>query len=101
MNKRIDAPEGVLISKKEEEKHNLTVQGINLEDVSQVCARIQQSTVIQDKDLRAFLDGIYVSEARQEFTDWKKALFKSIYASIITIFCFISILIILFTNTNS
>ena len=42
MNKRIDAPEGVLITKKEEEKNNLTVQGINLEDVSQVCARIQQ-----------------------------------------------------------
>ena len=64
MNKRIDAPEGVLISKKEEDKNSLTVQGINLNDVSQVCARIQQSTVIQDKDLRSFLDGIYVSEAR-------------------------------------
>lgn len=30
MNKRIDAPEGVTITKKEEEKNNLTVQGINL-----------------------------------------------------------------------
>ena len=70
MNKRIDAPEGVTISKKEEEKNNLTVEGINLEDVSQVCARIQQSTVIQDKDLRSFLDGIYVSEARLELNDW-------------------------------
>jgi large subunit ribosomal protein L9e len=69
MNKRIDAPEGVLITKKEEEKNNLTVQGINLEDVSQVCARIQQSTVIQDKDLRSFLDGIYVQDARLEFAD--------------------------------
>jgi hypothetical protein len=29
-NKRIDAPEGVVISKKEEEKNNLTVHGINL-----------------------------------------------------------------------
>ena len=57
------------MSKKEEEKNVLTVQGINLEDVSQVCARIQQSTFIQDKDLRAFLDGIYVSESRLEFTD--------------------------------
>ena len=42
----------------------MTVQGIDLEKVSQVCARIQQSTVIQEKDLRAFLDGIYVQEAR-------------------------------------
>ncbi|EFX60049.1 hypothetical protein DAPPUDRAFT_72936 [Daphnia pulex] len=69
MNKRIDAPEGVVITKKEEEKNNLTVQGINLEDVSQVCARIQQATVIQDKDLRSFLDGIYVQDARLEFAD--------------------------------
>jgi large subunit ribosomal protein L9e len=69
MNKRIDAPEGVKIDKKEEEKNHLTVQGINLEDVSQVCARIQQATVIQDKDLRSFLDGIYVQDARMEFTD--------------------------------
>lgn len=64
VNKRIDAPEGVLISKKEEEKNNVTIQGIDLEKVSQVCARIQQSTVIQEKDLRAFLDGIYVQDAR-------------------------------------
>ena len=42
----------------------MTVQGIDLEKVSQVCARIQQATVIQEKDLRAFLDGIYVQEAR-------------------------------------
>jgi large subunit ribosomal protein L9e len=69
INKRIDAPEGVLITRKEEEKNNLTLQGIDLEKVSQVCARIQQSTVIQDKDLRSFLDGIYVQDARLEFND--------------------------------
>jgi large subunit ribosomal protein L9e len=69
MNKRIDAPLGVTISKKEEEKNNLTVEGINLEDVSRVCALMQQATVIQDKDLRSFLDGIYVQDARLELTD--------------------------------
>ena len=69
MNKRIDAPEGFLITKKEEEKNNITLQGINLEHVSQVCARIQQATVIQDKDLRSFLDGIYVQDARLEYND--------------------------------
>jgi hypothetical protein len=26
--------------------------------------------VIQDKDLRSFLDGIYVQDARLEFADW-------------------------------
>lgn len=69
MNKRIDAPEGVIIRRKEDDKNNFTVEGINLEDVSQVCARIQQSTVIQDKDLRSFLDGIYVQDARLELND--------------------------------
>lgn len=69
MNKRIDAPEGVIVSKKEEEKNHVTITGIDLEKVSLVCARIQQSTVIQDKDLRSFLDGIYVQEARLELND--------------------------------
>lgn len=68
INKRINAPEGVLITRKEEEKNNLTLQGIDLEKVSQCCARIHQSTVIQDKDLRSFLDGIYVQDARLERT---------------------------------
>ena len=69
INKRINAPEGVLITRKEEEKNNLTLQGIDLEKVSQCCARIHQATVIQDKDLRSFLDGIYVQDARLEYTD--------------------------------
>ena len=69
INKRINAPEGVLITRKEEEKNNLTLQGIDLEKISQCCARIQQSTVIQDKDLRSFLDGIYVQDARLEYND--------------------------------
>ena len=69
VNKRIDAPEGVLISKKEEEKNNVTFQGIDLEKVSQVCARVHQATIIQEKDLRSFLDGIYVQDARLEYND--------------------------------
>ena len=64
MNKRIDAPEGVLVTRKEEEKNNVTIQGIDLDKVSQTCARIHQATIIQDKDLRSFLDGIYIQDAR-------------------------------------
>ena len=69
MNKRINCPKGVTVIKKEEDKNHFTVHGINLEDVSQVCARIQQATVIQEKDLRAFLDGIYVQDARLELNE--------------------------------
>lgn len=69
VNKRIDAPEGVIISKKEEEKNNVTLQGIDLDKVSQCCARIHQATIIQEKDLRSFLDGIYIQDARLEYND--------------------------------
>ena len=40
----------------------VVIQGINLEQVSQTAANIEQSTKIKDKDQRVFLDGIYVFE---------------------------------------
>lgn len=43
----------------------IVVQGINLEDVSQTAANIEQSTRIKDKDQRVFLDGIYVFEKKE------------------------------------
>lgn len=42
----------------------ITIQGINLEEVSQTAANIQAATRIKDKDQRVFLDGIYVSEKK-------------------------------------
>ncbi len=41
---------------------DVIIQGINLEDVSQTAANIQNSTKIRSKDPRVFLDGIYVYE---------------------------------------
>jgi large subunit ribosomal protein L6 len=41
---------------------DIIVQGINLEDVSQTAANIQNATKIKSKDPRVFLDGIYVYE---------------------------------------
>ncbi|MFQ6086730.1 MAG: 50S ribosomal protein L6 [Candidatus Bathyarchaeia archaeon] len=41
---------------------DVIVQGINLEDVSQTAANIQNATKIKKKDPRVFLDGIYVYE---------------------------------------
>lgn len=66
MNKRVNALPGVTISKKEEEKNILTIIGNDLNNVSQTCALIHQSTKVPDKDLRQFLDGIYVQDARME-----------------------------------
>ncbi|RLI33899.1 50S ribosomal protein L6 [Candidatus Bathyarchaeota archaeon] len=44
------------------EGEDVIVQGINLEEVSQTAANIQQATKIEKKDPRVFLDGIYVYE---------------------------------------
>lgn len=41
---------------------DVIVQGINLEDVSQTAANIQNATKVKKKDPRVFLDGIYVYE---------------------------------------
>lgn len=44
---------------------DVIVQGINIEDVSQTAANIQNATKIKRKDPRKFLDGIYVYEKLQ------------------------------------
>lgn len=44
---------------------DIIVQGINLEDVSQTAANIQNATKIRRKDPRVFLDGIYVYEKHE------------------------------------
>ena len=42
------------------EGDDVIVQGVNIEEVAQTAANIQQATHIRKKDLRKFLDGIYV-----------------------------------------
>lgn len=41
---------------------DIIVQGINLEDVSQTAANVEQATKVKRKDPRIFLDGLYVFE---------------------------------------
>ncbi|MEM2341139.1 MAG: 50S ribosomal protein L6 [Candidatus Bathyarchaeia archaeon] len=41
---------------------DIIVQGIDIEEVSQTAANIEQTTRIKDRDPRRFLDGIYVYE---------------------------------------
>jgi large subunit ribosomal protein L6 len=42
------------------EGEDVVVEGIDLDEVAQTAANIQQATKIRRKDLRKFLDGIYV-----------------------------------------
>jgi large subunit ribosomal protein L6 len=44
---------------------DIIVEGINLEDVSQTAANIEQSTRVRRKDPRVFLDGLYVFERNE------------------------------------
>lgn len=44
------------------EKDEIAVEGIDIENVSQSAALIHLNTRVRNKDIRKFLDGIYVSE---------------------------------------
>jgi len=47
------------------EPEDIIIQGVNLEDVSQTAANIEQSTKVRRKDPRVFLDGIYTYERNE------------------------------------
>ncbi|RCH84374.1 60S ribosomal protein L9, partial [Rhizopus stolonifer] len=54
--------EGVKVEASKAQKDELLLTGNSLEGVSQSAADIQQSCLVKNKDIRKFLDGIYVSE---------------------------------------
>ncbi|XP_042210146.1 60S ribosomal protein L9-like [Homarus americanus] len=60
--RKVDMLPGVTISASAKQKDEFVIEGNCLESVSQTAARIQQSTTVKCKDIRKFLDGIYVSE---------------------------------------
>ncbi|SAM00770.1 hypothetical protein [Absidia glauca] len=59
---RVQMREGVIVAASTNQKDELTLTGNDLEAVSQCAADIQQSCLVKKKDIRKFLDGIYVSE---------------------------------------
>ncbi|OBA23512.1 ribosomal protein L6 [Metschnikowia bicuspidata var. bicuspidata NRRL YB-4993] len=54
--------EGVTVEQSANQKDELVLSGNSLEAVSQNAADIQQICRVRNKDIRKFLDGIYVSE---------------------------------------
>ena len=44
------------------QKDEIMLEGNDIENVSRSAALIQQSTTVRNKDIRKFLDGVYVSE---------------------------------------
>merc|ERR1711921_2428 len=53
---------GVTITSSPQKKDEFLIEGTDIEAVSQSAAAIQQSTNVREKDIRKFLDGMYVSE---------------------------------------
>jgi len=60
--RRVRMLDGVNIEISSNQKDELILSGNDLENVSQSAAKIQQSTTVKNKDIRKFLDGVYVSE---------------------------------------
>jgi hypothetical protein len=54
--------DGVVCENSKEQKDELIITGNSVEAVSQSAALIQQLTTVKNKDIRKFLDGLYVSE---------------------------------------
>ncbi|KAJ1921029.1 60S ribosomal protein L9B [Mycoemilia scoparia] len=59
--RKVKMLEGVTIVQSSNVKDEIVLTGNDVENVSQSAASIQQSTLVRNKDIRKFLDGIYVS----------------------------------------
>lgn len=60
--RRVNLLEGVSYVRTADVKDQIEISGIDITKVSLTCAQIAQSTNVKNKDIRKFLDGIYVSE---------------------------------------
>lgn len=60
--RRVTMQPGVDVEASKVQKDQLELTGISLEAVSQSAADIQQTCRVRNKDIRKFLDGLYVSE---------------------------------------
>merc|ERR1712072_372906 len=58
----VDALDGVKMFRDAKVQTGFTVEGNDIENVSRTCALISQSCYVRNKDIRKFLDGIYVSD---------------------------------------
>jgi large subunit ribosomal protein L9e len=60
--RRITLQPGVDVEASKNVKDELQLTGNDLDNVSQSAADIQQACRVRNKDIRKFLDGLYVSE---------------------------------------
>eukprot|EP00834_Sanchytrium_tribonematis_P003035 NODE_107_length_18988_cov_0.534491.p13 type:complete len:191 gc:universal NODE_107_length_18988_cov_0.534491:9387-9959(+) len=60
---------GVKVELSKDQKDELILQGNDVEAVSQSAASIRQSVLVRNKDIRKFLDGIFVSQKTNVVVD--------------------------------
>jgi len=60
--RKVNMTDGVTVANSKAQKDELILEGNDIEKVSKSAALIQQSTSVKNKDIRKFLDGLYVSE---------------------------------------
>merc|ERR1712099_51581 len=60
--RKVRMHDGVVCENSKDQKDELILTGNSIEAVSQSVALVQQSTTVKNKDIRKFLDGLYVSE---------------------------------------
>jgi len=60
--RRVVVPKDVKAVLSKTTKDELQVSGISIEEVSQTCADVHQICLVRNKDIRKFLDGIFVSQ---------------------------------------
>ncbi|GAA5824502.1 hypothetical protein JCM3770_000102 [Rhodotorula araucariae] len=60
--RNVNMLEGVTISESKAQKDEIILEGNDVDMVSQSAADIHGQTLVRNKDIRKFLDGIYVSE---------------------------------------
>ncbi|KIJ70063.1 hypothetical protein HYDPIDRAFT_178429 [Hydnomerulius pinastri MD-312] len=67
--RHVNMLDGVVISESKAQKDELILEGNDIENVSQSAASIQGACRVKNKDIRKFLDGIYVSDRTTVITE--------------------------------
>lgn len=60
--RKVTLLDGVIVKNSTTQKDEIILTGVDVQKVSQSAATIKQSCAVKNKDIRKFLDGIYVSE---------------------------------------
>jgi len=71
MTRKIPLLDGCKVTKQEELKDEICIEGNDLANVSLSCAQVHQCVKVRHKDIRKFLDGIYVSDKNLAQANWE------------------------------